>query len=468
MFDLIIIGGGPGGYTAAIRGAQQGLQVLIVEKDTLGGTCLNRGCIPTKSYVSDSKMLETARKAEFLTGTDQLGFDLERMVARKRRVVKTMVNGLKAIFKSHNIEMIQGKGSLLAPGLVLVTSKDGTTKEFQSQNVIIAGGSKPAVPPFIKVDGQVVQTTDQALDPESVPERIVIIGGGVIGMEMATIYHRLGSKVSILELLPDILITEDAEIRTLMRKLIEKSGIELHLKAGVKKVVVLDGKAVLDWENEAGQLQKIEADRVLVATGRAPVLDGIDAQSLNLDMNGSFIKVDNRLSTNLSGVWAIGDVTGGMMLAHKASSDAEAVVENIIDPNKKVHSRYIPRCIWGFTEIGSVGLSQDEATNLGKKIKIGRFPYAYSGAASAKGETDGLVKIVADSETGEILGVHILGPHATDLISEAVVVMTMEGVVEDLAKAIHPHPTFSEILMEAALDWNKMAIHLPKKKEFKL
>lgn len=463
MYDLAIIGGGPGGYTAAIRGAQAGLKVVLVEKDVMGGTCLNRGCIPTKSYIYDTKTYVAAGQADFLVGGDTLRIDLAKLVSRKQKVVKKMVGGLVSIFKSYGIEIITGTGRLLDSSTIAVESKTTTVRQIQARAIILATGSRPAVPTFIDVDGKVIVTTDQALDPKMIPKNLVIIGGGVIGIEMATIYNRLGSKITILEMLPDILTGEDLEIRRIMKSLLKRHDVALHLKASVKTAQVTGKEALVSWKDESGKQESIRADQVLVATGRAPVLNGIDSARLDLKMNGPFIRVDSNMNTSLPGVWAIGDLVGGMMLAHKASAEAEVAVEDILGRSKRIHNRPIPRCIWGFTEIGSVGVSEEEAGAKDRKIHIGKFPFTYSGAAQAMGEPDGLVKTVADKETGEILGVHIIGSHATDLISEAVAVMTMEGVVEDLAEAIHPHPTFSETLMEAALDWNKISIHAPRK-----
>lgn len=463
MYDLAVIGGGPGGYVAAIRGAQNGLKVILVEKDSLGGACLNRGCISTKCFIYDVKLLEAARTSQVLTGAEALSIDLVKMVTRKRQVVKTLVSGLGKIIQSHGIDVAQGLGELIAPGRVGVCQDDGSTKEYQARHVILATGSRPAVLPFIEVDGHCVQTTDEALDSEDLPGKLIVIGGGVIGVEMATIYRTLGSEVTILELLPDILTAEDEEIRRAMRMLMEQRGVKIHLNAKVKEVAARDEKVEVTYEDETGQGKTFEAERVLVATGRVPVLDGINAGKLGLKTDGPFIKVNPRLETSLPGVYAIGDLVGGMMLAHKAMAEAEAAVANILGGNREVKRELIPRCIWGFTEIASVGLTEEEARASGQQINVGKFPYINSSAARVMGDINGLAKILGDSETGEILGVHILGPHATELIGESVMAMTMESAVEDLAKVIKPHPTLGETVMEAAMDWGGLAIHSPKK-----
>jgi len=463
MYDLAIIGGGPGGYVAAIRGAQKGLEVLLVEKGALGGTCLNRGCIPTKCFVYDSKLFKAAKDSTVLTGTDSLAVDPLQMVTRKRSVVKQLVGGLGAILSSHGIKVVSGSGQLSASGKLRVHTTEGLAHNYDARSIILATGSRPAVPPFISVDGHFVQTTDEALDAEDLPANLIIIGGGVIGIEMATLFLNLGVQVTILELLPDILITEDQEVRQTMRRLLKRSGAALHLAAKARDVRVADDRVKVTFEAADGAVKTIEADRLLVATGRSPVLDGINAPGLNLKTDGPFIKVNRRLQTNLANVYAIGDVVGGMMLAHKASAEAEAAIENILGRKKEIITEYIPRCIWGMAEIGAVGLNEEEARATGRHIRIGRFPFAASGAAQAMGNTTGFAKIIADAVDGEILGVHIIGAHATDLIGYAVSAMTMEAAVEDLAQAIQAHPTVSETIMEAALDWKGLAIHIPKR-----
>jgi len=464
MYDLAVIGGGPGGYVAAIRGAQQGLKVILVEKDSLGGTCMNRGCIPTKCFFYDTTTLEAAKTSQVLTGAGRLSIDPSKMVARKRHVVNTLVSGIEKIMKSYGIEVVQGFGELIAPGRMMVRRANGLSKEYQSRHMILATGSKPALPDFIEVDGHYIQTTDDALDSDDIPARLLIIGGGVIGVEMTGIYRTLGCEVTVLELLPDILTTEDADIRRAMLRLFEQRGVKVHLKAKVKEITLRDKEIEVAFEDEVHGIDILRADRILVATGRAPVLDGIDPGKLGLKTEGPFVKTNERLETNLTGVYAVGDLIGGMMLAHEASAEAEAAVANILGAKKEVKPELIPRCIWGFTEIGAVGLTEEEARATGRPIRVGKFPFMNSGAAQAIGNVDGFAKIVGDAETGEVLGFHILGTHATDLIGESVLAMSTESVIEELAEAVRPHPTFSETVMEAAMDWSGLAIHSPKKR----
>ncbi|MBW2063496.1 MAG: dihydrolipoyl dehydrogenase [Deltaproteobacteria bacterium] len=464
MYDLVVIGGGPGGYVAAIKGAQSGQKVLLVEKDALGGTCLNRGCIPTKCFVHDTRLLQEVRASQVMTGAESLGIDISKMLMRKKEVVDRLVNGVEIIVKSHGIEIVQGQGELIDAGRTMIHYPDGSSEEVRSRSVILATGSRPAVPPFVHVDGGFVQTTDHALDTDDVPENIAIMGGGVIGMEMATIYLNMGCNVTILELLPDILMTEDEEVRKTMRRLLRRRRAKVHVSARVKDVNTKENRVVVVYEDKDKETKAVESDRLLVATGRTPVLDGIDAERLGLKMDGPFVKVNSRCETNLPGVYAIGDLVGGMMLAHKASAQAEVAVSNIAGSNREFRPQYVPRCIWALEEVGSVGLTEKDARATGRPIRVGKFSYRASGAAQAMGSVEGFVKIVGDAETGEIMGVHIMGAHATDLIGEPVMAMTMEAAVEDMAECVKPHPTFTESIMEAALDWSGRVVHSPKKR----
>jgi dihydrolipoamide dehydrogenase len=461
MHDLAIIGGGPGGYVAAITGAQKGLKVLLVEKDTLGGTCLARGCIPTKSFFYDSKLFKAARTSTVLTGTQTLAIDPQKMKARKQQLVQTLSAGLESVIRSNGIKVVPGIGQLMSPGRVRIVAHDGSISLYEAHHILLATGSRPAVPSFIDVDGHLVQTTDEALDAEDIPRNLVIIGGGVIGLEMASIYLNLGSQVTIIELLPDIIMTEDHDIRRTMRLLLDRGGAAVFLNAAVQEIARQAERVAVTFKDETGGIQTLRADRLLVATGRTPVLDGIDPDQLGLATRGAFVKVNHRLETSLNGVYAIGDMVGGMMLAHKASAEAEAAVANILGADKTVKPEWIPRCIWGLAEIGAVGLTEEQARQTGRNIRTGKFPYSAGGAAMALGDTNGFTKIIGDADSGEILGVHILGEHATDLISEPVSAMIMESAVEDLYQAIRPHPTLSETVGEAARAWNNLAIHLP-------
>ncbi len=460
MYDLAVIGGGPGGYVAAIRGAQAGLKTVLVEKEALGGTCLNRGCIPTKCLIHDAKLYAAARTSPVLSGREQLHMDLSTAVQRKRQVVERLVSGVAGLLKTHRVDVVQGTARLLAPKRIRVDAGQGEGSMLNADTVILATGSRPAVPGFIHVDGEFVQTTDQALDAAAAPEEAVIIGGGVIGMEMAGIYSRIGARVHIVEMLPDILPGEDKDIRKTMTRELKKAKIGLQLGATVREIRP-DPREVV-FSDAQGQERVVSCDRVVVATGRSPVRTGLEGLDPGLEMEGHFVKVDDFQRTSLPGVYAIGDLVGGMMLAHKASAEAEVAVEHILGRQKRLKQDHIPRCVWGLAEIGAVGLAEEAALEAGRDFRTGTFPFTASGAAQAMDHAQGLVKVVAEAETGELLGVHIIGPHATDLIAEAATVMTMEGVVEDLYAAVKPHPTASEAVMEAAMDWSGLAVHKAK------
>jgi dihydrolipoamide dehydrogenase len=463
MYDLAILGGGYGGYVAAIRGAQRGLKVLVIEKELIGGTCLHRGCIPTKCFFYDGKILEEAKTSQAITGGERLAIDPRKMVARKKQVVKSLLEGLQMITGSYGIEVVQGLGELIAPGRIKVSRANGGIEEQETRAVILAMGSRPAVPAFIEVDGRYVQTTDEALDSEDIPDRLIIIGGGMTGAEMTGIYCNLGTEVTVLESLPDILTTCDQEVRGTMRQIFDQRGVNLHLGAEVQQIETQGNEVTVTFQDQGHGVKMLKSDRVLIATGRDAVWDGIDTKRLGLITDGPFVKVNERLETNLPGVYAIGDLIGGKMLAHKAAVEAEVAVDNIQGASRGVNYERIPRAIWAFTEIGAVGLTEEEARNTGRAIKIGKFPFMNSGAARTVGITTGFAKIIGDAETGEVLGFHIMGPHATDLIGEAVLAMTMESAVEEMAQALRPHPTLSETVMEAAMDWSGQAINAPKK-----
>lgn len=462
MYDLAVLGAGPGGYVAAIRAAQEGLKVLLVEKDRVGGTCLNRGCIPTKSFLSDLKIFEEARTSKVLTGVEGLGIDIHEMVKRKDKVVGMQVRGLVGIIQSYGIRLEQGKGELITPESIAVSGKDGKKNEFKARNIILAGGSKVVVPSFIQVDGKFVITTDEALNPDVIPREMVIIGGGVVGVEFATIYWSLGTKVTIVEMLDDIIAGEDLEVRTRLRALLQQKGIQIHLRAKVESVECKGEGVNVAFRDHAGVVQDIKAEKALIATGRVPNLDGINVESLGLKTEGPFIAVNPKMETGVAGIYAIGDLIGGWMLAHAASAEGETAVSNILGQYCTINQDRVPRCIYTFPEVGSVGMTEQAAQKCGRPVKIGKYDYKFSGKAHAMDRVDGFVKIIADVETGEILGATILGEHATDLIGEVQLAMTVEAAIEDLWGVIKAHPTLGECVREAALCWDDKGIHGPK------
>ena len=461
VFDVAILGAGIGGYVAAIRAAQMGARVLLIEKGELGGTCLNRGCIPTKSFLSDIKIYQKVKGSDLFVNGSKVSIDMKKMVARKNRVVETIKRGVSMLLESQKINPVKGVGMFLDPKTIEVSSNGGIDT-FKTKNVVIATGSQVASLPNVIIDRNRILSSDEVMYLKEIPKDILIIGGGVIGVEFATIFDCLGSKVRIIEMLPQIISTEDEEVIRGLRILFEKQGIEIftetkviHASPGKEKVRVTIERG--------GRQEKISGEKVLMAVGRTPYTEGLNLDKIGIQMQGKFIKVNSRMETNIEGVYAIGDVIGKMMLAHAASAEGIVAVENIMGKVHEMDYQKVPNCIYTFPEVASVGLKESEAKQKGYDIQVGKFPYLHSGKALAMGEVDGFVKIIAEKELGQILGVHILGEHATDLIGECLLAMNVEASIEDLGEVIKGHPTLSEAVTEAALDWQKKAIHLAKK-----
>ncbi len=461
-FDVTVIGGGPGGYVAAIRAAQLGAKVLIIEKDRLGGTCINRGCIPTKSMLSDVRLYERVKTSSVLK-SDGLRVDMEQLLQRKNKVVQRLTMGVEFLMKDNGITFVQGNASFIDRKTIEVDGKNETNR-FESQKFIIATGSVSAKIPNVPIDGKVILTSTEMLDLSAIPENLLIIGGGYIGVEFACIFQGLGSKVTIVEMLPTIISTEDGEIIRGLTTLLKKRGIQILTDTKVKEASVKKGRAHIIVTDKDGKESVLEAEKVLVAVGRSPFTEGLQLEKLNLTMNGRFIKVNEQMETSISGVYAIGDVTGRQMLAHKASAEGVAAAENASGHHSKVDYAKIPNCIYTFPEVASVGMSEKQAKEAGFQVVVGRFPFMSNGRALASGEAEGFIKVVADKELGQVLGVHILSDHATDLIGGSALSVALEATVEELGKTVQAHPTLMEALSEASLDAIKESIHLPKKR----
>jgi len=453
-YDLAILGAGPGGCTAAMRAAQMGARVLLIEKGNLGGTCLNRGCIPTKSFLSDIKSLRKVRDSDLFTGGRKVSIDLIKMASRKNRVVEAMRRGTSSLLRNQGVDPVKGFGRLLG-GKRLEVSSNGRTKVFQAKNLILATGSRPASISGIAIDGKMVLSSDEALDlKQRIPKNLLIIGGGMIGVEFATIFRGLGAKVTILEMLPQIISNEDEEVVKGLGLLLEKQGIEILTGARVLRASVKKNSVEVTVDR-GGKKEKFSGEKVLMAVGRAPNIDGLQLDRIGVEMEEGFIKVNSKMETNVEGVYAIGDVIGKMMLAHAASAEGITAVENIMGKVREMDYQKIPRCLYTFPEAASVGLNESEAKQKGYHIRVGRFLYSNSGKAWAMGEPEGFVKIVAEKELGQILGVHILGEQATEVIGECLLAMNLEASIEDLGEVVKGHPTLSETITEAALDWQK-------------
>lgn len=459
MYDLIVIGGGPGGYVAAIRAAQLGGKVALVEQRELGGTCLNRGCIPTKA------LLETARRyreikeaAAFGIQVGSLSLDFPAVVARQRKVVAALRSGVSSLLASNGVTVEAGRGAIEAPGRVWVTRADSSRSLLEGRKIIMATGSKPAVPPIPGADLPGVLTSDTALDLEALPGSLIIIGGGVIGMEFASYLSAFGVSVTVLEMLDAILPGQDAEVVAEATKLFRRRKIAVE--TGVRVRAIKPGLAV-EATMPDGSTREFGAEQVLIATGRIPNLGGIDPAALAIAMNGRAVQVDGLLRTSAPGIYAIGDLTGSA-LAHVASAQGIIAAEDAMGHESRPYDpRVVPGVVFTEPEIASVGLTEEAARTAGRQVKTARFPFSALGKALASGHRDGFVKVVAEAEFGEILGVHIIGPHAGDLIHEAVVALSLECTVDELARMIHAHPTLSEGIMEAVHGLHGGFIHLP-------
>jgi len=467
-YNIAIIGAGPGGYVAAIRASQLGGRVAVIEKEELGGTCVNRGCIPTKALLASARLLNSIKKgAEFGIRSGEFSIDFSAITKRKERIVKQFVSGIAQLFKSYGIFLIRGKGRLTEKigdkvTEIEVEKDDGSLEKVIANKLIIATGSVPAQIPGISVDKREVITSDQALELEEVPSSLLIIGGGVIGVEFASIFNSLGSKVTIVELLERIIPTEDGEISEELKKFLVRSGIEVNTGVKVQEVSPDNGKRKVIMETQQGREERV-AQKVLIATGRKPYTEALGLEKTGIGLRKGGILVNERMETNLPGIFGIGDVVGGVLLAHVASGEGIVASENAMGGQSKIDYRVIPNCIYSIPEVASVGLSEERAKEMGYQVNVGRFPFLANARATILGERMGLVKILADRKTDEILGVHIIGPDATELIGEACVAMKARLTTKDLERIIHAHPTLSEGIFEAAHDVHGEAIDLRKK-----
>lgn len=459
LYDLIVIGTGPGGYVAAIRAAQLGLRTAVVEKDELGGTCLNWGCIPTKAWIVSAHLLEQIRHAKDFgieVGEPRVRWDW--LLERKDRVVRQLTGGVQALLQGRGVAIVRGTARLVSPQRVAVTAADGTVTELDSRHVLIATGADAWLPPGFALDGTRVITSREALSLPAQPKRVAVLGGGVIGCEFAGFFAALGTKVSIVEMLPRLVAVEDEEISQTLERELKKKRIDVY--TGTKIEDRRDGPEGAITLTLAGG-RTIEVDTVLVATGRKPYTEGLGAGGLGIALGPrGGVKVDERLQTTVPGCYAIGDVTDRKQLAHYASAQGKAAVEIIAGHPAQTDWNAVPAATFTDPEIGSVGLTEREARAQGRALKVGRFPLRAHGRNIADMETAGFVKLISDASTGQLLGAHIIGARASEIIHECSLAIAADLDLEDLAQAIHAHPTIMETIGEAAEDAEQRAIHL--------
>ena len=462
-FDVVIIGSGPGGYVAAIRAGQLGLKTAIIEKDKeLGGTCLNIGCIPSKALLTSSDHFMFAKKEAVKHGIviDNVHVDLTKMLQRKDKVVKTLTGGVRALMKTNKVTTFEGLGTITAPGKVSVKSSNGEAQEIETKNIVIATGSAPVELPFAKFDGKTIVSSTEALCFTEPPPKLLVIGAGAIGLELGSVWSRLGSEVTMLEFLPRIAVGFDLELSNLLQRSLTAQGITFHLETKVTAVKIDNGRATATATKGNEEL-KFDADKVLVSVGRKPFSAGLGAEKVGVELDEQKrIKIDNHFRTNVEGIYAIGDVVAGPMLAHKAEEEGIACVETIAGKSGHVNYDVIPGIIYTNPELAGVGLTEDQAKEKGIDFRIGKFPFRANGRALANEDVDGMVKFVADAKTDRILGAHILQHAASELIAEAASVMEFGGSSEDLGRTCHSHPTLSEAVKEAALAVEKRALHI--------
>ncbi len=453
-FDVVVIGSGPGGYVAAIRCAQLGLNTAIVEKySNLGGTCLNVGCIPSKALLASSHHVEEiAHFAEHGIEVGDVKFDLQKMIERKQSVVDQTCAGVKFLMDKNKISVFEGVGSFESATSIKITKKDGTHEVIEAKNTIIATGSKPSTLPFITIDKERIITSTEALKLKEVPKHLVIIGGGVIGLELGQVYLRLGAQVSVVEFADRILPTMDGAVSKELTKVLKKQGMKFYTSHKVQKVERNGDVVIVEAENTKGEIITLESDYALVAVGRRPYTEGLNAEKAGVKLTErGQVEVNDHLQTTAPNIYAIGDVVRGAMLAHKAEEEGVLVAEQLAGQKPHIDYNLIPGVVYTWPEVAAVGKTEEQLKAENKEYKVGQFPYRALGRARASGDLDGFVKILADKNTDEILGIHMVGARVADLIAEAVVAMEYRASAEDLCRMSHAHPTFAEAVKEAAL-----------------
>ncbi len=464
QYDLVVVGAGPGGYVAAIRAAQLGMTVACVDRQFLGGTCLNVGCIPSKALLDSSARFHEAKHKLGHHGitVGDVKIDVAAMLKRKDEVVKQLTTGVGFLFKKNNVTAVMGSGKITAPDTVEVTAGDGSKRTLKTKNILIATGSTPIELPGLKFDGKYVVDSTGALSFNPIPGKLLVVGGGYIGIELGSVWRRLGSEVLVVEFTDRILPLMDQELSGKLFANLQKQGMQFKFGAAATGAEV-KGEKVHVTVKVGDQTSVEECDRVLVATGRKPVTDGLGLAEVGVELDKrGFVLVDTHTyKTNVPGIYAIGDVIGGLMLAHKAEEEGIAAVELMAGKAGHVNYKVVPGVVYTHPELAQVGLTEADAKREGLEVRVGKFPLVANGRAKAIDDTDGMMKVVADAKTDKLLGVQILAPHASDIIAEACVAMEFGSSSEDLARTMHAHPTLPEALKEAALNVDRRAIHIP-------
>ena len=460
-YDVAVIGGGPGGYVAAIRAGQLGLKSCVIERDALGGVCLNWGCIPSKALLKNAEILSYIHRADqFGLHFDNFRADYSVAVARSRQVVDRMTRGIGFLLRKNNVDHIAGQATIASPTAIDVAGDDGQTSRVSARNIIVATGARPRSIPPLPIDGQRIITSREAIVADDVPDSIAIVGGGAIGVEFAYVYRMYGAKVTIIELLPRLVPNEDEEISQQLERAFGREGIELRTGAGVTAASA-DATGVTLTIDKDGATETLRYDKVLVAIGVQPNTESLGLETVGVDTDRGYINIDDRMATNVPGIYAVGDVTGKLALAHVASAQGVTAVEAIAgEETQPLDYTMMPRATYCHPQVASMGLTEAQAREQGYDVKIGRFNVQASGKAVAMGENDGLVKLVIDAKYGELLGGHLCGPEVTELLGELSMTKLLEGTTLELGWAVHAHPTISEMVHEAALDAEGRVLHM--------
>ena len=465
QFDVTVIGSGPGGYVAALRCAQLGFKTALIEKySTLGGTCLNVGCIPSKALLDSSEHFENAKHNFANHGIiiNEPQADLARMVARKNEVVDQTTKGINFLMDKNKVTVFEGLGSFESATQVKVTKNDGSSEILETKYAIVATGSKPSTLPFITIDKERIITSTEALNLKEIPKHLVVIGGGVIGLELGSVYLRLGSQVTVVEYMDKIIPTMDGALSKELTKVLKKQGMKFMLSTGVQSVERNGDSVKITAIDKKGEEVSVEGDYVLVSVGRKPFTEGLGLEKVGVELDErGRVKVNDHLQTNVANIYAIGDVVKGAMLAHKAEEEGVFVAETLAGQKPHINYNLIPGVVYTWPEVAGVGKTEEQLKEEGAAYKVGSFPMRALGRSRASGDIDGLIKILADEKTDEVLGVHMIGARAADLIAEAVTAMEFRASAEDISRMSHAHPTYAEAIKEAALDaTGKRAIHM--------